>query len=134
MNRRSILKAIGTLPFLSVVGCKDKQPQPKVSKWIAFTDQMPEESDKFEMRKKRYDKGPVVDGEILKFKNQRVEVDEEVLRVDTYTDGSEDIYIDQEEEKEIKHIYITRVFVMHRTSKHCASVIDIKKWVWRYTA
>ena len=122
MDRRSILKAIGTLPFLSIAGCKP--PTPRVSKWIAFADQIPEQTDKFEMRKIGDPNEPIRKGEILEFTEvtesppSRFDIAEmEEGKLPTSTETT-----------------TTRTFIMYRLSENASHCIRQDKWEWRYVA
>lgn len=51
MDRRRFLKTSAVaVTALSLASCENK---PRVSKWIAFKDQMPGDTDKFEIRNKK---------------------------------------------------------------------------------
>lgn len=63
MNRRTFLTTTAAVTVLPLAGCEFK-PRTK-SKWIAFEDQMPESTDKFEIKEKKT--GTIKKGQILKF-------------------------------------------------------------------
>lgn len=92
----------------------DLPPMPKiVSKWIAFEDQMPEPTDKFEMRRMNDEFAPIKRGEILEFQTPK-----EGIPIHTSN-------------KEFQ-LHGKRTFIMYRMSKDCLHVVDHKKWDWRY--
>ncbi len=110
MNRRSFLKTTAvTATTLPLVGCEFK-PRAK-SKWIAFTDQMPEATDKFEMKERRT--GTIKEGKIIEF--------------DTTDDGP-NIELAG---KEI-HLVVKKQFIMYRLTENSFTVINDRKWDWRY--
>lgn len=112
MDRRVVLKIMAGIPLINIAGCK-KLLTPRVSKWIAFKDQTPEPTDKFEMREMNKPHQLIRKGEILKFKEATLE----------------------NEEGEIRKLFNTdKCFVMYRLTDNCMLCINNDKWEWRYVS
>lgn len=113
MNRRTFIKTMSagiSLPVIFKNAFKDDIKSTK-SQWISFEDQIPEKTDKFEIRNNK--SGKIKKGEILEFDSRN-----KGLAID----------IDKKEYK----LYAKRMFAAHRISDNCLEVIDKKDWDWRY--
>lgn len=109
MNRRIFLTTAAAVVATTTVGIPIIKKTE--SKWIAFKDQMPQATDKFEIKNNRT--GEVRKGEVLEF----------------------DVEVEVEGEEEgIPILYVSdkKTFILYKSTENCGTVIEQHHWHWRY--
>lgn len=113
MNRRTFLKTTAVVTALPLASCENK-PKTK-SKWIAFKDQMPKSTDKFEIKERRT--GTIKKGQILEF---------------DWKDENIDVVIGKNGEK--LRLYSKTKFITYRLTENSMHVVEQYRWDWRYVS
>lgn len=115
MNRRIFLKTTAAVVATTTVGIPTIKKTE--SKWIAFKDQMPKATDKFEIKNNRT--GEVRKGEVLEFD---VEVEGEK--------GIHILYVS--DKKTFLYTNDKKTFILYKETENSNIVIEQHRWHWRY--